>query len=185
MTRKWRWRAAATWRSESKRVCATPSGPAPQFASATPFLIESAPADRRGFYGSWQMVGQGVGVLLGALVSAAVTRGGHDRRRVISGLNSGAHDPELTLGSSRTPPPPPSEGKGPPAWGVLSCLHSASWRQGGADAHVSSTTRIHRCARRRSGGVPGGVGAGALTDGAPGRGPVSVCFEKADEKCSA
>jgi MFS transporter, MHS family, proline/betaine transporter len=37
-------------------------------------LIESAPADRRGFYGSWQMVGQGVAGLLGALVSAAVTR---------------------------------------------------------------------------------------------------------------
>ena len=46
-----------------------------EFASATSFLIESAPADRRGFYGSWQMVGQGVAVLLGALVSAAVTRG--------------------------------------------------------------------------------------------------------------
>src|ERR1700728_531647 len=27
-----------------------------EFASATSFLIESAPADRRGFYGSWQMV---------------------------------------------------------------------------------------------------------------------------------
>lgn len=44
-----------------------------EFASATSFLIESAPADRRGFYGSWQMVGQGVALLLGALVSAAVT----------------------------------------------------------------------------------------------------------------
>jgi MFS transporter, MHS family, proline/betaine transporter len=29
-----------------------------EFASATAFLIESAPAGRRGFYGSWQMVGQ-------------------------------------------------------------------------------------------------------------------------------
>ena len=28
------------------------------------------------------------------------------------------------------------------------------------------------------GGVPGGVGAGALTYGAPGRGPVSVCFRR-------
>jgi MFS family permease len=45
-----------------------------EFASATSFLIESAPADRRGFYGSWQMVGQGMSLLLGALVSAAVTR---------------------------------------------------------------------------------------------------------------
>jgi MFS family permease len=46
-----------------------------EFASATSFLIESAPADRRGFYGSWQMVGQGIALLVGALVSAAVTRG--------------------------------------------------------------------------------------------------------------
>ena len=28
-----------------------------EFASATSFLIETAPAGRRGFYGSWQMVG--------------------------------------------------------------------------------------------------------------------------------
>jgi MHS family proline/betaine transporter-like MFS transporter len=46
-----------------------------EFASATAFLIESAPAHRRGFYGSWQMVGQGAAVLTGALVSALVTRG--------------------------------------------------------------------------------------------------------------
>ena len=46
-----------------------------EFASATSFLIESAPSHRRGFYGSWQMVGQGTALLLGALVSAAVTRG--------------------------------------------------------------------------------------------------------------
>src|ERR1700689_1534086 len=45
-----------------------------EFASSTSFLIESAPADQRGYYGSWQMVGQGVALLLGALVSAAVTR---------------------------------------------------------------------------------------------------------------
>src|ERR1700752_5196007 len=31
-----------------------------EFASATSFLIETAPANRRGFYGSWQMVGQGL-----------------------------------------------------------------------------------------------------------------------------
>jgi MFS transporter, MHS family, proline/betaine transporter len=42
-----------------------------EFGSATSFLIESAPADRRGFYGSWQLVGQGVSLLLGALVSGA------------------------------------------------------------------------------------------------------------------
>ena len=29
-----------------------------EFASSTAFLVESAPAHRRGFYGSWQMVGQ-------------------------------------------------------------------------------------------------------------------------------
>src|SRR5436190_8734033 len=29
-----------------------------EFASATAFLIETAPAERRGFYGSWQMVGR-------------------------------------------------------------------------------------------------------------------------------
>jgi MFS family permease len=45
-----------------------------EFASATSFLIESAPADRRGFYGSWQMVGQGVAVLIGALLGTFLTR---------------------------------------------------------------------------------------------------------------
>jgi MHS family proline/betaine transporter-like MFS transporter len=45
-----------------------------EFASATSFLIESAPANRRGFYGSWQMVGQGLAVLIGALLGATITR---------------------------------------------------------------------------------------------------------------
>jgi MFS family permease len=45
-----------------------------EFASATSFLIESAPANRRGFYGSWQMVGQGLAVLIGALLGALITR---------------------------------------------------------------------------------------------------------------
>jgi len=45
-----------------------------EFASATAFLIETAPAERRGFYGSWQMVGQGLAVLTGALVGAFITR---------------------------------------------------------------------------------------------------------------
>jgi MFS family permease len=45
-----------------------------EFASATVFLIESAPAHRRGFYGSWQMVGQGLAVLIGALLGTLVTR---------------------------------------------------------------------------------------------------------------
>jgi MFS family permease len=45
-----------------------------EFASATSFLIETAPANRRGFYGSWQMVGQGLAVLIGALLGALITR---------------------------------------------------------------------------------------------------------------
>ena len=45
-----------------------------EFASATSFLIESAPAHQRGFYGSWQMVGQGLAVLIGALLGAVITR---------------------------------------------------------------------------------------------------------------
>jgi MFS transporter, MHS family, proline/betaine transporter len=44
-----------------------------EFASATAFLIESAPAGRRGFYGSWQMVGQGLAVLLGAILGTVLT----------------------------------------------------------------------------------------------------------------
>ena len=46
-----------------------------EFASATSFLIETAPGHRRGFYGSWQMVGQGLAVLIGALLGALITRG--------------------------------------------------------------------------------------------------------------
>jgi MFS transporter, MHS family, proline/betaine transporter len=45
-----------------------------EFASATAFLVESAPAHRRGFYGSWQMVGQGLAALTGALLGAFLTR---------------------------------------------------------------------------------------------------------------
>jgi MFS transporter, MHS family, proline/betaine transporter len=45
-----------------------------EFASSTAFLIESAPPQRRGFYGSWQMVGQGLAVLTGALLGAFITR---------------------------------------------------------------------------------------------------------------
>lgn len=46
-----------------------------EFASATSFLIESAPSNRRGLYGSWQMFGQGLAVFCGAAVTALVTRG--------------------------------------------------------------------------------------------------------------
>lgn len=44
-----------------------------EFASATSFLIESAPANRRGLYGSWQMFGQGLAVFAGAGVTALMT----------------------------------------------------------------------------------------------------------------
>jgi MFS family permease len=45
-----------------------------EFASATSFLVETAPPQHRGFYGSWQMVGQGLAVLTGALLGALITR---------------------------------------------------------------------------------------------------------------
>jgi len=46
-----------------------------EFAAATAFLVEIAPAHRRGLYGSLQMVGQSVAALSGALAGALVTRG--------------------------------------------------------------------------------------------------------------
>ncbi len=46
-----------------------------EFASATSFLVEAAPAGRRGYYGSLQMVGQSLAALTGALAAALVTRG--------------------------------------------------------------------------------------------------------------
>jgi MFS transporter, MHS family, proline/betaine transporter len=46
-----------------------------EFASATSFLVEMAPAGKRGFYGSLQMVGQSLAALTGALAGALVTRG--------------------------------------------------------------------------------------------------------------
>ena len=45
-----------------------------EFSSATSFLVECAPSDRRGFYGSLQMVGQALSALGGALAGALVTR---------------------------------------------------------------------------------------------------------------
>src|SRR5262245_11338217 len=44
-----------------------------EFASATSFLVEIAPVSRRGFYGSWQMGGQGVSLLAGAFLGAVLT----------------------------------------------------------------------------------------------------------------
>jgi MFS family permease len=45
-----------------------------EFATATAFLTESAPPQRRGLYGSWQMVGQGLAVLIGAILGTVLTR---------------------------------------------------------------------------------------------------------------
>jgi MFS transporter, MHS family, proline/betaine transporter len=45
-----------------------------EFASATAFLTESAPPQQRGYYGSWQMVGQGLAVLIGAILGTVLTR---------------------------------------------------------------------------------------------------------------
>ena len=46
-----------------------------EFASATAFLVETAPPDRRGLYGSLQMVGQSLAALGGAVSGALLTRG--------------------------------------------------------------------------------------------------------------
>jgi len=46
-----------------------------EFASATSFLVESAPPNRRGFYGSLQMVGQSLAALSGAVAGTLITRG--------------------------------------------------------------------------------------------------------------
>lgn len=43
-----------------------------EFASSTAFLVEIAPAGRRGLYGSLQMVGQGLSILLGTLAGIVV-----------------------------------------------------------------------------------------------------------------
>lgn len=45
-----------------------------EFASATSFLVESAPAGQRGFYGSLQMVGQSVAALTGAIAGMLITQ---------------------------------------------------------------------------------------------------------------
>ena len=46
-----------------------------EFASATAFLVESAPSGRRGFYGSLQMVGQSIAALAGAAAGMLITQG--------------------------------------------------------------------------------------------------------------
>lgn len=44
-----------------------------EYASTTAFLVESAPAHRKGLYGSWQLVGQCLAVFSGAAMVALVT----------------------------------------------------------------------------------------------------------------
>ena len=44
-----------------------------EFSSATSFLLEMAPLRQRGFYTSWQMVGQGLALLIGASVGSLLT----------------------------------------------------------------------------------------------------------------
>src|SRR2546423_2170769 len=46
-----------------------------EFGSSTSFLIESAPPHPRGLYGTWQMVGQGLSVMMGSLLGIILTRG--------------------------------------------------------------------------------------------------------------
>ena len=45
-----------------------------EFASATSFLVESAPPGRRGFFGSLQMVGQSLAALAGAAMGMLITQ---------------------------------------------------------------------------------------------------------------
>lgn len=51
-----------------------------EFASSTALLIELAPNNKRGLYGSWQMTGQGLSLLAGAGIGALITRSlSHDQ----------------------------------------------------------------------------------------------------------
>lgn len=43
-----------------------------EYASSTAFVIEAAPEDKKGLYGSWQFFGQCLAILLGSSVAAAV-----------------------------------------------------------------------------------------------------------------
>ena len=89
------------------------------------------------------------------------------------------------------PPVWPTNGKGRPRW----CVQIAGVRPAAAqrkylpilfdfekpksrntDETITLLARMARFVVAEKGGVPGGVGAGALTYGALGRGPVSVCF---------
>lgn len=45
-----------------------------EYSSSTAYLMESAPADKRGYYGSWQLVGQCLAVFCGAGIGALLTK---------------------------------------------------------------------------------------------------------------
>ena len=45
-----------------------------EFGTSTALLIEMAPPHRRGFYGSWQMTGQMLALLIGAAVGTLITK---------------------------------------------------------------------------------------------------------------
>lgn len=46
-----------------------------EFGCATALLVELAPQDKKGLYGSWQMVAQSMGALMATLAAAAITSG--------------------------------------------------------------------------------------------------------------
>jgi MFS family permease len=68
-----------------------------EFASATSFLVESAPAHRRGFYGAWQMVGQGLAVLI---FSAPYSRARSRRKHSTTGAGACPSCSASSLGRS-------------------------------------------------------------------------------------
>lgn len=45
-----------------------------EFASATAFLVEHAPPQRRGLYGAWQFAGQGIAILLSGVAGSIAAR---------------------------------------------------------------------------------------------------------------
>ncbi|HDR9173067.1 TPA: MFS transporter [Burkholderia vietnamiensis] len=55
-----------------------------EFASATAYLVEAAPLNRKGLYGSWQMTGQAIAMLLGA-VSALVLTSVFTKQQLLDG----------------------------------------------------------------------------------------------------
>lgn len=46
-----------------------------EYSTATTYLVEHAPPDRRFLYGSWQFAGQGAAVMLGGIIGSLVSRG--------------------------------------------------------------------------------------------------------------